>query len=258
MHHKARPAIATPPPRWLQLLWLWCLLTSLLGSTLGGLAILRMTSNGPTWQSLSELALVWLLGGSIAGLISGGFQASFLQRCLPRAWWWVLVTSLGSSIAWLLAHITARGLFLFLPWRLRMVPGFPYNTVLHLTIALGMPVIAILVTGATQWLWLRRHLGQSGLWLRGTLLSASLSWPVAVVLTHITALAPVWPVLQEIHGALGWWMGLYVSAAIVPGILGGCMMARMLRLGSTQLQSPAPDSVQRDTIKSMAAQISSS
>jgi hypothetical protein len=257
MHHEARPATEAAP-RWLQLLWLWWWLTSLLGSTCGGLAILRLTSNGPTWQSFPELALVWLLGGSLAGLISGGFQAGFLQRCLPRAWWWMLITTLGSSIAWLLAHITARGLLLLLPWRLRAVPGFPYNTVLYLTIALGMPVIAILLTGGIQWLWLRRWVGQSGLWLRGALLSASMSWPLALVSTHITAQAPVWPLLQEIHGSLGWWMGLYVSGAAVAGVIGGRMMAEILRFRSSHLQSSAPESAQQHITQSAAAHISSS
>jgi hypothetical protein len=249
MHYEVRPVTTTRPHR-VQLLWLWWLLTSLLGSTLGGLVILRLTSNGPNWQSLSELALLWLVGGGIAGLITGGFQAGFLQRCLPRAWWWALMTSLGSSIGWLLAHLTARGLTYLLPCPLCMTPGLPWNTILYLMIALGMPVIAILITGALQWFWLRRHVVHSGLWLRRTILSASLSWPVALLLSHITARAPVWPLLQEIHGALGWWMGLYVSAAIVPGIIGGRTMMEILRLERTQLQSPAPGSAQYDTIQS--------
>jgi hypothetical protein len=257
MHHEARPAMMTPPG-WLQLLWLWWMLTSLLGSTFGGLAILHLTSNGPTWQSLPELALLWLLGGGIAGLISGGFQAGFLRRCLPRPWCWVLVTTLSSSIAWMLAHITARGLAQFLPGKLRGMPGIPWNSVLYLTLAIGMPVIAILLTGGIQWLWLRRQVRQSGLWLRRTLLSASVSWPVALILSHITEQAPVWPILQEIHGSLGWWIGLFVSGAVVAGIIGGHTMAEMLRFARSQLQSPVPDSAQHHTTQSLASHISSS
>jgi hypothetical protein len=50
-----------------------------------------------------------------------------------------------------------------------MVLGFPYNTVLHLILALGMLVIAILVTGGWQW-WMGLYV--SGAVVGGTTLTS--------------------------------------------------------------------------------------
>lgn len=220
-------------------LWFWWLFASLLGSLCGGLAILRLTSNGPRWQTLAELALIWLAGGGIAGLASGGFQAALLQRYMPRAWWWMPLTTCGSSVAWLLAHLTVRGLLTFMPGIARTTPGYLWNTILFLAIGLGMPVIAILITGAFQSLWFRKQTLQSSLWLRRMLISALLSWPLAVAACYLTAQAPVWPFLQTIHGSLGWWMGLYFSAGLIPGIIGGSTIIRIIRLQAPQPHSPA-------------------
>jgi hypothetical protein len=121
-------------------LWMrWSALTALglgIGSLLGG-AISR-------WVGLENWLSI-LIGTFIAGSSLGVLQWLILRAFLPRAYWWILATSMGAIAGGFPGWLIFRFVF----------TSFNRNTsVLPWLVALGIYLTGI---GALQWVILRKH-----------------------------------------------------------------------------------------------------
>jgi hypothetical protein len=174
-------------------LWLAWTLATLVGYTLGILAVLNWVviltyADRPAW-------LIGLAGGAVLGGVMGIAQWLVLRRHLPINAWWVLASIVGGALGLALGMPLAEALAL---------PAVETTARGAATVAIPWPVVlqagvtgAVVgfVLGGAQWLLLRHDL-------------ASTSWWIVV-------------------SGLGWMVGVGVGAALLPivGLLGALLVS---------------------------------
>ena len=203
------------------------LLACLAGSLAGGLFVLIQTSFGIQLPPTTRQLLLWVAGGGIAGLITGGFQTALLPAAVPRRHRWLVATFLGSALGWAVAHPLALSLARSLPLSLRYNPMFPWNTAVHGLTAIGIPVLANLMIAVAQCGGLRAQPAMARRWLAGSILGILVSWLVAIWFAQIAASPDVRPVFQLVNYNWGEWLVLYLAGALGSGLNGATMLVHI-------------------------------
>ena len=119
---------------------------------------------------------ILLLVGALQGAILGFSQWLVLRHYIHKAIWWVLVTTIGALLAWLI------GVFV----SIAMAFAFTLNGVKTATLLLGVVLLGAgvgAVLGLAQWLVLRAYvrvyIRQAGWWMAGNALAWALGLLVA-------------------------------------------------------------------------------
>jgi hypothetical protein len=209
-------------------LWLWWTLASLIGSTLGGGLSLILRREG-LLPSVWQQELIWLGCGALAGLITSLPQWALLRRTIPEPGWWIVVTTLGQAISWVVVHPLALVLGRQLPLSLMSVdPSLIWVTLQAMMFASAMPSLSLLLVWSVQW-YVLRHVAHTWPWLRAGALCAIASWGLAVLLAVLVTDTPLWNIFRGFNGSSIWLMAFYVAGAVGSGIGGGVILPRILR-----------------------------
>lgn len=203
------------------------LLACLAGSLAGGLFVLTQTSFGVQLPPTTRQLLLWLAGGGIAGLITGGCQTALLPVAVPRRHRWLVATLVGSALGWVVAHPLALSLARSLPLSLRYHPMFPWNTAVHALSAIGIPVLVNLSIAVAQCSVLRSQPAAARRWLIGSMLAMLVSWLAAIWFAQIAAGAPVRPIFQLVNYNWGEWLVFYLAGALASGVHGAIMLVQL-------------------------------
>jgi hypothetical protein len=172
------------------LFWTWvlyCAAGELLGigfAAGGTVAALSFGGEPTSWEARFGFWLLSVLLGCVEGASIGAAQWLILRERLPRltARSWVVATVLVAAAAWALgmlpstfAPVSTSGGELVEP---------PLMAVLGLAAAGGL--VGGLAFGGAQWLVLRRHVDNAGVWV----LANAASWTLAMVWIFLAATAP--------------------------------------------------------------------
>jgi hypothetical protein len=143
-------------------LWLTWTLATLVGYTLGILAILNGVvtlayADQPAW-------LIGLGGGAVLGGVMGVAQGLVLRRHTPMNAWWVLASIVGGALGLALGMPMADALML--PSSVPTVRGAATAIAWRVAIQAGVTGAVVgIVMGSAQWLVLRRFIRSAGWWV---------------------------------------------------------------------------------------------
>lgn len=211
---ESRWIMQTSNPKTGSVLWLQWVLVSILGYGVGttiGNAIANLLPQMTCSQSFSDSfvdrltnfaclqpSLGLLLIVVLLGLVGGFMQWLVLRRRIAGASWWIPASLLGFPIALVIADKAMRllGDFAAAPILLGVLFGF--------------------LSGAMQWLVLRRQNARAGWWLPAHLLGALVGGTLGIIAFHSAALIGLYQFTWAAAGAMfGAGLGAITGIALV-------------------------------------------
>ncbi len=168
--------------------------------------------------------LTVLLGTFLEGVVVGIAQGAVLGARRPdvRRDAWVMATSLGAGLAWLIGMIPSTVMSLSAPptWQ---SPIQEPALLIQLLLAAGLGLVTGPILGGAQWAVLRRHLPRSAPWLWANALAWAFGMPVIFAGMNLvpwtgTAVARVAAIYS-----------VCLAAGLIVGAVHGVVLTRMTR-----------------------------
>jgi len=142
--------------RWI--VWLWWILMSAIGGGVGFALGLAVTGVAPHAMGKTPFEIIFC---AVFGTAVGITQWLVLRPHIPRAGWWMLVSTVGWTAFGALAHVVDR----------------PVG-----------PAVAGAMVGVLQWLVLRRHVALAGCWVLASSMGWAIGWPAASAVDRVVAM----------------------------------------------------------------------
>lgn len=160
----------------IRILWEWWVLATVAGGLIGiGIVVLANALDSYLGR-MNTVALLHAVG-ALQGAVLGFTQWLVLRRYVKHIGWWILSTSIGAVVAWLIALKVSLLLILIF-----------FNSAMFVT--LSAPLLQAvfllgawvgLVLGIAQWLVLRSHVRSGALWIVANALAWGLGLLVAMI-----------------------------------------------------------------------------
>lgn len=182
---------------------------------------LQHASDVPT-VLLGALAAV-VLGMLLEGIVVGFAQESVLRREVrrlrPRSW--VVATSLGAGLAWLIGMVPSTLFALSSPES--GAPAEEPDAIVQYALAAAMGLVVGPILGSAQWVVLKRHLPRAFRWLGANALAWAVGMPVIFLgMDAVPWTGPTPAILLSIYLVCG-------VAGLVVGAIHGWFLERWLR-----------------------------
>lgn len=127
---------------------------------------------------VSTVALLHVVG-ALEGAVLGFTQWLVLRHYVKHVGWWVLTTSIGSLVAWLIGlKMSVMLIFIFFDGAMSVPSSAAFLKAVFL---LGAWVGAVL--GVAQWLVLRTHVRRGGLWI----VANAVAWGLGLLIAFMGA-----------------------------------------------------------------------
>ncbi len=215
--------------QWEWKIWFQWILANAIGETVGLgtsllIGVLLLVQAEPTIGAIPAAALGVLAATVIEGSVVGTAQWLVLRRPLEKMRWrtWVLATTLGAFVAWMLGMIPSTLLFPG-PDSGAAAPGEMSDLMIY-TLAAAMGIALGAILGAAQWLALRRYVPKAGWWIPAN----ALAWMLGMVVVFLgTSFIPAAGMTVPVALIL---LLFVVAAGAVVGAVHGLVLIWLLRL----------------------------